>query len=168
MSGNFLGGKANSQGTLVLALMECVVYRAEHGWDRQFFFVVVVVLVFLEPSLTCLFFFSFLYYCCTEGTLQHLQKLLQYVIVEFAPSIILYPLSPHSWNSFNTSHFSFSYMCAQYFHPPTPFPYILPFPLVPIPQTGPDLGQAVLMPHCECRMQRSCGTESVPRRLLVA
>jgi hypothetical protein len=32
---------------------------------------------------------------------------LQYIGVEFTPSIfLLYALSPHSWNSFNRSHFS--------------------------------------------------------------
>jgi hypothetical protein len=44
-------------------------------------------------------------YYCTGGTMWHLQKFLQYSWIH--PSIILlYPPSPHSWNSFNRSHFS--------------------------------------------------------------
>jgi hypothetical protein len=55
------------------------------------------------------FTYLFIYYCCTGGTLWHLQKLSQYVIVEFIFSIILlYPPSHHSWNTFNRSHFPFS------------------------------------------------------------
>jgi hypothetical protein len=44
-----------------------------------------------------------------------------------------FPLSPplHSWNSFNRSHFSLTFMCTQQLHcthPPTPFPHFLPYP----------------------------------------
>jgi hypothetical protein len=49
---------------------------------------------------------------------------------------LLYAPSPNSWNSFNRSHFPFSHMCTQYLHhshPTTPFPHLLPLPLVPIP-----------------------------------
>jgi hypothetical protein len=53
-------------------------------------------------------FFPFLLsYYCTGNTLWYLQKFLQYIIVEFTPSIISsLSLSPHSWNGFNRPHFS--------------------------------------------------------------
>jgi hypothetical protein len=44
---------------------------------------------------------------------------------------------PHSWNSFNMSHFSIfihEYIIFHHIHPPTPFPYVLPLPLVPTPR----------------------------------
>jgi hypothetical protein len=44
-------------------------------------------------------------------------------------------------------------MCTQYFHhihPPTPFPYILPLPLVATSQTGP----ACLSVLCFCKRKK--------------
>jgi hypothetical protein len=56
-------------------------------------------------------------YCYARCTLKHLQIFLQYIIVEFTPSIILLNLpSPHSYNSFNRIHFLFTCMCIGYWH----------------------------------------------------
>jgi hypothetical protein len=37
------------------------------------------------------------------GTLWHLQKFLQHIIVNILSIVLLYPPLPHSWNSFNIS-----------------------------------------------------------------
>jgi hypothetical protein len=48
----------------------------------------------------------FIYYCWTRKTLWYIQKYLQYIIVEFPPpSFSFITSSPHSCNSFNSSHF---------------------------------------------------------------
>jgi hypothetical protein len=62
---------------------------------------------------------------------------LQFIIVEFILSIILvYLLSPHSWNTFNRSHFSHLTLVHNIppYLPSYTFPYILPLPLVPTPR----------------------------------
>jgi hypothetical protein len=64
-------------------------------------------------------------------------------------SFISSPL-PHSWNSFNRYHFSFTYKSTQYLyhiHPPSPFPHLLTLPLVATPPTlvGPVLPSCSLI-----------------------
>jgi hypothetical protein len=95
---------------------------------------------------TCLLIYVFyilLYYCCTGGTLWHLQKFLQYIIVEFTPSIILlYCPLPYSWNSFKRSHFSiyiYEYIFFTTVSLLHPFLVSSPILLVPSPKTGPVL-----------------------------
>jgi hypothetical protein len=43
-------------------------------------------------------------YYCSVGTLWHLHKFLQHIIVEVTASIIPFYTSSHSWNSMNRSH----------------------------------------------------------------
>jgi hypothetical protein len=66
----------------------------------------------------CLSYQKLSYHCCTGRTLRHLQKCLWCVLVNFTSSIILlYYLSPHSWNSFNRPHF-FVFICEYIIFPP--------------------------------------------------
>jgi hypothetical protein len=68
------------------------------------------------------------------------------MIVEFTSStILLHPSSPHSWNSFNRSHFSiyvYKYIIFPLYHPPIPFPYI------PSTQTGTNPKTGLVLPSC--------------------
>jgi hypothetical protein len=103
-----------------------------------------------------IFCFKFIYFIIillfTGGTLWDLQKCLQYILVELLLSnILLYPSSPPIPRIVSTDlTFPFSYMSTQYFyhiHPLTPFPYILPLPLVTTLQTGPVLLIALFCPY---------------------
>jgi hypothetical protein len=73
------------------------------------------------------FFILYFYYCCTKGTLWYLQNFLHHSI------ILLYPPSPHSWNSVNRSHFSIYIHVYRIFLPYSPFN---PFPYFLSPPTG--------------------------------
>jgi hypothetical protein len=88
----------------------------------------------LEPHL---FFFFKLSVLCGD-TLQNLQRFLQcinYIILEFAPSIPpLYPCSSNSWNSCNRYHYGVYkhvYTFCTTFTLLSPFLITSPFPLVP-------------------------------------
>jgi hypothetical protein len=55
----------------------------------------------------CFLLKKFFYYYCAHGPWWYLQKFIQYIVVEFAPFIILlYRHSPFSWNCFNRSQMS--------------------------------------------------------------
>jgi hypothetical protein len=75
-------------------------------------------------------FFELSCYCCTGGTLWHLQKFLQCILVIFTPpSFCFIHPSPFLEQSQQVSLFHFFKLSIQYFyhiHPPSPFPYIFP------------------------------------------
>jgi hypothetical protein len=74
----------------------------------EYFFGIPILIVFTYYK-ECNFI-SFSYYCCTGGTLWHLQKFLKYIIVEW----YIFPHFPsfsHRWNShWNYSKNWFTYL----------------------------------------------------------
>jgi hypothetical protein len=81
----------------------------------------------------------FFIFCCTGGTLWHLPNLLQSIILLYSPS-------PHSWNSFNRSHFSifiFEYIIFL------PYSFFYTFSLYPPPSYWCQLPRQELfyLPH---------------------
>jgi hypothetical protein len=83
---------------------------------------------------------SLLYYCCTGGTLWHLQS--SYIIVEITSCSILLYLPPPILEIVSIGFiFLFSYINTYFYHiqPCSPFPYIPSPPTSTIPQMGPVL-----------------------------
>jgi hypothetical protein len=90
----------------------------------------------------CLFiYFYFFIFCCTRGTLWHLQKFLEYIIVEFTPPSFSF-ISPTPFLEWFQQislfhlHTCIHNICTIFtlLHP---FFISSPFPLVPNPQTEP-------------------------------
>jgi hypothetical protein len=82
-------------------------------------------------------FFLLSYYFCIGGPLWHLQKFIQYIIVESPLHHSPFYLFPHSWNSFNRSHFSiFIHECINISTILLLYPFFISFlfPQVPIPR----------------------------------
>jgi hypothetical protein len=85
----------------------------------------------------------YFYYCCTRGTLGHLQNFLLHTIIEFTTSIVLlYPPLPNPGIVSTGLIFPLTYMCTEYsyhIHPLTPSLLISLLPLVLTSKTGPVL-----------------------------
>jgi hypothetical protein len=107
--------------------MQRLLLRISHLRDILF------LLFVIDELIAFLFYMLCFHYCCTEGTLWHLQNFLQFIIAEFTPSImLLYSFFPHFWNNFNKPHFPI-YVCVYRIFPPysplTPISFVFLTPI---------------------------------------
>jgi hypothetical protein len=109
-----------------------------------------------SPLLTLIFSFTQLFFTFSIITLLYWRymvtftKFLQYIIFEFTPPTILYPLS-HLWNSFNRSHFS-TVIHEYIIFPSHSSPCILS--LYPLPPSGTNPQTGCVFPFCSLFLEK--------------